>query len=200
MLLIAYLMRSFGNFENDVIPVLNTILFYACALKMTCVDLAKTFSYLANKGVSVQTKKEIITPVQTKQLNALFMTCGLYDGAGEFAYRVGMPGKSVLAVGLLRLFLAKWRSQCGLQNWTRRYSTSGNSGFRIVSSVLVALFLEERCEMRARTSSYRALRFEKDSYNKKGWPKANPYAILSNLEFESRISNLESRTTSLLQP
>ncbi|PMI77853.1 glutaminase A, partial [Vibrio splendidus] len=41
---IAYLMRSFGNFENDVIPVLNNY-FHACALKMTCVDLAKTFSY-----------------------------------------------------------------------------------------------------------------------------------------------------------
>lgn len=81
---IAYLMRSFGNFDNDVIPVLNNY-FHACALKMSCVDLAKTFSYLANKGTSVQSGKQIITSTQSKQLNALLATCGLYDGAGEFA-------------------------------------------------------------------------------------------------------------------
>ena len=122
---IAYLMRSFGNFENDVIPVLNNY-FHACALKMTCVDLAKTFSYLANKGVSVQTKKEIITPVQTKQLNALLATCGLYDGAGEFAYRVGMPGK----VG------CRWRDycDCSWRNDDRGVVSRTGSGFRIALS------------------------------------------------------------------
>ncbi|MEF1231544.1 glutaminase, partial [Vibrio fortis] len=99
---IAYLMRAFGNFDNEVIPVLNNY-FHACALKMTCVDLAKTFSYLANKGTSVQTQKQVITPTQTKQLNALLATCGLYDGAGEFAYRVGMPGKSGVGGGIIAI-------------------------------------------------------------------------------------------------
>lgn len=60
---IAYLMRSFGNFENDVIPVLNNY-FHACALKMSCVDLAKTFSYLANKGQSVHTKNKSSHPIK----------------------------------------------------------------------------------------------------------------------------------------
>ncbi|MEZ8349235.1 glutaminase B [Vibrio splendidus] len=119
---IAYLMRSFGNFENDVIPVLNNY-FHACALKMTCVDLAKTFSYLANKGVSVQTKKEIITPVQTKQLNALLATCGLYDGAGEFAYRVGMPGKSGVGGGIIAIV----PGEMTLAVWSPELDASGNS-------------------------------------------------------------------------
>ncbi|MEZ8825558.1 glutaminase B [Vibrio amylolyticus] len=119
---IAYLMRSFGNFENDVIPVLNNY-FHACSLKMSCVDLAKTFSYLANKGTSVQTGKQIITPTQTKQLNALLATCGLYDGAGEFAYRVGMPGKSGVGGGIVAII----PNEMSIAVWSPELDQSGNS-------------------------------------------------------------------------
>ncbi|RBW66682.1 glutaminase [Vibrionales bacterium C3R12] len=119
---IAYLMRAFGNFDNDVIPVLNNY-FHACALKMSCVDLAKTFSYLANKGVSVQTGKQIVTPTQTKQLNALLATCGLYDGAGEFAYRVGMPGKSGVGGGIIAIV----PGEMTIAVWSPELDPSGNS-------------------------------------------------------------------------
>ncbi len=119
---IAYLMRSFGNFDNDVIPVLNNY-FHACALKMSCVDLAKTFSYLANKGTSVQTGKQIITPTQSKQLNALLATCGLYDGAGEFAYRVGMPGKSGVGGGIIAIV----PGEMTIAVWSPELDFSGNS-------------------------------------------------------------------------
>ncbi|MGF1721519.1 glutaminase B [Vibrio kyushuensis] len=119
---IAYLMRSFGNFENDVIPVLNNY-FHACSLKMSCVDLAKTFSYLANKGTSVQTGRQIITPTQTKQLNALLATCGLYDGAGEFAYRVGMPGKSGVGGGIVAIV----PNEMTIAVWSPELDQSGNS-------------------------------------------------------------------------
>lgn len=119
---IAYLMRSFGNFENEVIPVLNNY-FHACALKMSCVDLAKTFSYLANKGQSVQTKKQIIAPNQTKRLNALLATCGLYDGAGEFAFRVGMPGKSGVGGGIVAVI----PGEMSIAVWSPELDKSGNS-------------------------------------------------------------------------
>jgi len=87
---IAYLMRSFGNFHNDVLPVLNNY-FHACALKMSCVELAKTFSYLANKGVSVHTGEEIISPTQSKQVNALLAGVG----GGIVAI---VPGEMTIAV------------------------------------------------------------------------------------------------------
>ncbi|BDU38694.1 glutaminase B [Vibrio nigripulchritudo] len=119
---IAYLMRSFGNFQNEVIPVLNNY-FHACAVKMSCVDLVKTFSYLANKGVSVQTGKQVITPTQTKQLNALLATCGLYDGAGEFAYRVGMPGKSGVGGGIIAIV----PGEMTIAVWSPELDPSGNS-------------------------------------------------------------------------
>lgn len=89
---IAYLMKSFGNFQGDVDTVLRTY-FHYCALKMNCADLSKAMLYLANRGKTLD-GTELISQVQTRQLNALLATSGLYDGAGEFAYRVGMPGKS----------------------------------------------------------------------------------------------------------
>ncbi|EOA5468902.1 TPA: glutaminase B [Vibrio cholerae] len=119
---IAYLMRSFGNFHNEVIPVLHNY-FHACALKMSCVELAKTFSYLANKGVSVMTGETVITPTQSKQTNALLATCGLYDGAGEFAYRVGMPGKSGVGGGIIAVV----PGEMTIAVWSPALDQSGNS-------------------------------------------------------------------------
>ncbi|MGY5768849.1 glutaminase B [Vibrio cincinnatiensis] len=119
---IAYLMRSFGNFDNEVIPVLNNY-FHACALKMSCVELAKTFSYLANKGVSVQTGQRVISAMQSKQMNALLATCGLYDGAGEFAYRVGMPGKSGVGGGIIAIV----PGEMTIAVWSPELNSSGNS-------------------------------------------------------------------------
>ncbi|MGL6261376.1 glutaminase B [Vibrio sp. WXL210] len=119
---IAYLMRSFGNFDNEVIPVLNNY-FHACSIKMSCADLAKTFSYLANKGVSVLTQDPVISPTQTKQLNALLATCGLYDGAGEFAYRVGMPGKSGVGGGIIAIV----PGEMTIAVWSPELDKSGNS-------------------------------------------------------------------------
>ncbi|EGS7959216.1 glutaminase B [Vibrio cholerae] len=119
---IAYLMRSFGNFHNEVIPVLHNY-FHACALKMSCVELAKTFSYLANKGVSVVTGETVITPTKSKQTNALLATCGLYDGAGEFAYRVGMPGKSGVGGGIIAVV----PGEMTIAVWSPALDQSGNS-------------------------------------------------------------------------
>ncbi|XAW89790.1 glutaminase B [Vibrio sp. CDRSL-10 TSBA] len=119
---IAYLMRAFGNFDNEVLPVLNNY-FHACALKMNCVELAKMFSYLANKGVSVHTGEQVITATQSKQINALLATCGLYDGAGEFAYRVGMPGKSGVGGGIIAVV----PGEMTIAVWSPELDPSGNS-------------------------------------------------------------------------
>nr|WP_086940321.1 glutaminase B [Thaumasiovibrio occultus] len=119
---IAYLMRSFGNFKNDVMPVLHNY-FHYCALRMSCRDLAKTFSYLANKGLPLGAEKSIISHTQTKQLNALLATCGLYDGAGEFAYRVGMPGKSGVGGGIVAVV----PGEMTIAVWSPALDKSGNS-------------------------------------------------------------------------
>ncbi|QSX41732.1 glutaminase B [Shewanella cyperi] len=96
---IAYLMKSFGNFHNDVDAVLRNY-FHYCALKMSCADLSRAMLYLANRGQTLS-GQQLVSATQTRQLNALLATSGLYDGAGEFAYRVGMPGKSGVGGGII---------------------------------------------------------------------------------------------------
>ena len=118
---IAYLMKSFGNFNNDVDTVLKSY-FHYCSLRMSCADLSKAMFYLANGGKSLA-GKQLVTPVQTRQLNALLATSGLYDGAGEFAYRVGMPGKSGVGGGIIAVIPGDM-SVCV---WSPELDANGNS-------------------------------------------------------------------------
>ncbi|MCS6113456.1 glutaminase B [Shewanella baltica] len=118
---IAYLMKSFGNFQGDVDTVLRTY-FHYCALKMNCADLSKAMLYLANRGKSI-TGIELISQVQTRQLNALLATSGLYDGAGEFAYRVGMPGKSGVGGGIIAVI----PGELSICVWSPELDGNGNS-------------------------------------------------------------------------
>ncbi|MCS6126513.1 glutaminase B [Shewanella baltica] len=118
---IAYLMKSFGNFQGDVDTVLRTY-FHYCALKMNCADLSRAMLYLANRGKSI-TGTELISQVQTRQLNALLATSGLYDGAGEFAYRVGMPGKSGVGGGIIAVI----PGELSICVWSPELDGNGNS-------------------------------------------------------------------------
>jgi glutaminase len=118
---IAYLMKSFGNFNNDVDTVLKSY-FHYCSMRMSCADLSKAMLYLANRGKTLA-GKQLITAVQTRQLNALLATSGLYDGAGEFAYRVGMPGKSGVGGGIIAVIPGDM-SVCV---WSPELDANGNS-------------------------------------------------------------------------
>ncbi|WP_394200184.1 glutaminase B [Shewanella waksmanii] len=118
---IAYLMKSFGNFNNDVDTVLQSY-FHYCALRMSCVDLSRAMLYLANAGTTIRGDR-LVSPVQTRQLNALLATSGLYDGAGEFAYRVGMPGKSGVGGGIIAVIPGDM-SVCV---WSPELDKNGNS-------------------------------------------------------------------------
>lgn len=83
---IAWLMKSFGNFHNDVATVLQNY-FHYCSLEMSCVELARTFLFLADRGIAPHLDAPVIAPIQSRQVNALMMTSGMYQNAGEFAWR-----------------------------------------------------------------------------------------------------------------
>ncbi|MDZ7280135.1 glutaminase B [Pantoea eucrina] len=119
---IAWLMKSFGNFHNDVSKVMETY-FHYCALSMSCEELARTFLYLANQGRSQQDEWAVITPRQARQVNALMMTSGMYDGAGEFAWRVGMPAKSGVGGGIVAVV----PGEMSIAVWSPALDHSGNS-------------------------------------------------------------------------
>jgi glutaminase len=118
----AYLMKAFDNFSNPVDEVLDTY-FHACSLEMSCVDLGRSVSFLANHGRSVVDQKQVVSDRQSKQINALLATCGLYDEAGEFAYRVGLPGKSGVGGGIVAVI----PGELSICVWSPELNTSGNS-------------------------------------------------------------------------
>lgn len=93
-------MKGFDNIKNDVDAVLD-VYFHQCSLMLNCVDLAHAFLFLANGGVNPWNQENILTASQAKRVNALMQVCGLYDDSGEFAFTVGLPGKSGVGGGIV---------------------------------------------------------------------------------------------------
>jgi len=97
---LANLMKSFGNFENDIESVMKTY-FKQCAIEMNTAELSRAMLFLANHGVDPITQKRFVTQSQSKRINAIMLTCGHYDASGEFAFHVGLPGKSGVGGGIV---------------------------------------------------------------------------------------------------
>lgn len=96
---LAHFMKSYDNIESDVDEVLD-LYFGQCSLEMNCNDIARSFLFLANHGTHPINNKRYLTASQAKRVNALMLTCGTYDEAGDFAFRVGIPGKSGVGGGI----------------------------------------------------------------------------------------------------
>ena len=77
------------------------VYFHQCALAMSCRQMARAALYLANDGVDPLTEDRVTTAIRARRINAVMMTCGHYDASGEFAFRVGLPGKSGVGGGIL---------------------------------------------------------------------------------------------------
>ena len=93
----AHFMKSFGNLDNDVTDVVEAY-FHHCSISMSCVELAKAALFLANDGLSPYSQQAILSEQKSKRVNALLVTCGTYDAAGDFAFRVGLPRAALAAV------------------------------------------------------------------------------------------------------
>ena len=119
---LANFMKSFGKIDNDVDTVLD-VYFNQCAIAMNCVQMARAFAYLANQGVLPTTARPIVTPRQARRINALMLTCGTYDAAGEFAFLIGLPCKSGVGGGIAAVVPGR----LALCVWSPGLGTSGNS-------------------------------------------------------------------------
>ena len=119
---LAYFIKSFGNLHNDAQAVLDAY-YFQCALEMSCVDLARAGLFLANGGELPWTGERLISTNQAKYINSLLLTCGTYDAVGDFAYRVGLPGKSGVGGGILAVMPGVF-SVCV---WSPSLNESGNS-------------------------------------------------------------------------
>ncbi len=114
--------KSFGNIQNEPSDVLD---FYydLCSLEMNCKELSELFLFLANKGCQIFDNKSILTKSQSKRINALMQTCGFYDESGEFAFKVGLPGKSGVGGGIIAIH----PNQYAIAVWSPKLNKKGNS-------------------------------------------------------------------------
>jgi len=116
------LLKSYDNIVNEPNDVLD-FYYHTCAIGMTCKELAGAFLFLANHGKLVGSNDEVLTLSQTKRINALMQLCGFYDEAGEFAFRVGIPGKSGVGGGIV----AVHPQHHSVAVWSPRLNAKGNS-------------------------------------------------------------------------
>lgn len=117
----ANLLKSFRNIHNDVDEVLD-FYFHQCSIEMSCKQLSKTFFKFANSGMNIK-GKPFMTASQAKRVNAIMLTCGFYDEAGEFAFEVGLPGKSGVGGGIVAVLPGKY---C-IATWAPGLNVKGNS-------------------------------------------------------------------------
>ena len=100
----AYFMKSHGNFQNEPELVLDNYC-RQCATEMSCAQLAQATLFLANGGRDLaldgQPDELFLSAEQTRRVNALLLTCGAYDAAGDFAYRIGLPVKTGVGGGIV---------------------------------------------------------------------------------------------------
>jgi glutaminase len=114
--------KSFGNIHNTPEAVLD-FYFDMCALVMNCAELSTAFTFLARGGKHPDNESQILTSSQTKRINALMQMCGFYDESGEFAFKVGLPGKSGVGGGIIAVHPGHYT----IAVWSPRLNAKGNS-------------------------------------------------------------------------
>ena len=114
--------KSFGNIQNNPSDVLD-FYFDLCSLEMNCKELSELFLFLANNGSTLFNNNPIVTKSQCKRINALMQTCGFYDESGEFAFKVGLPGKSGVGGGIVAIH----PNHYAIAVWSPKLNEKGNS-------------------------------------------------------------------------
>ena len=119
---LANFMRSYGIVTGEPAKVLG-VYFHHCAIAMTVRQLARAARFLAFDGRLGPEGPRAVSARMARQINALMLTCGHYDGSGEFAFRVGLPGKSGVGGGIM----AVAPGQAAIACWSPGLNAVGNS-------------------------------------------------------------------------
>ena len=116
------LLKSYGNIHNDIETVFD---FYChlCSIEMSCRELARTFLFLASNGSNPLTDERVVSVSKSKRINAIMQLCGFYDEAGEFSFKVGLPGKSGVGGGIIAVHPGHY----SIAVWSPRLNEKGNS-------------------------------------------------------------------------
>ena len=97
---LANLLLNFGMIDDNIEQILD-LYFQQCSVVVNCHDLAVMAATLANRGINPQTKQQAVKPCYVRDILSVMYTCGMYNYAGEWAYRVGVPAKSGVSGGII---------------------------------------------------------------------------------------------------
>ena len=115
-------MKSFGMVDGDVDETVD-LYFRQCSLLVDCRDLAVMAATLANRGVNPVTGRRALDEECVESVLSVMNTCGMYDFAGEWAYRVGLPAKSGVGGGVVAVL----PGQIGIGVFSPPLDAKGNS-------------------------------------------------------------------------
>lgn len=119
-LALAHFLKDFGNLHRPAEAVVENYV-RQCSIMMSCVEVATAGLFLARGGRGAN--GAVVSRSEAKRIGSIMLTCGMYDAAGEFAYRVGLPGKSGVGGGILVVV----PGECSICVWSPRLDSKGNS-------------------------------------------------------------------------
>ncbi len=119
---LANYMKAFGNIQHPPELTLG-VYFHQCAIAMSCRQLAMAGRFLMTGGTHGPGGARVVSPQRARRINALMLTCGHYDASGDFAFRVGLPGKSGVGGGILAIAPGK----ASIAVWSPGLNANGNS-------------------------------------------------------------------------
>ncbi|MBD2359951.1 glutaminase A [Anabaena minutissima FACHB-250] len=119
---IAHLMLNFGMIDQNIEEALD-LYFQQCAVMMNCRDLAVMAATLANRGANPVTGEQAVDKCYIKDILSVMYTCGMYNFAGEWAYKIGIPAKSGVCGGIMAVV----PHQMGIAVFSPPLDSRGNS-------------------------------------------------------------------------
>lgn len=118
----ANFIKSFGNLKSPVDDVLQTY-FRQCSIEMSCAELVSAAQLLVHYGTAPDVGENLLTPSEVRRVASIMLTCGTYDAAGDFAFRIGLPAKSGVGGGILAVVPGRM----ALCVWSPALDVHGNS-------------------------------------------------------------------------
>jgi glutaminase len=116
------LAKHFGNVRNEIAEIMKAYV-RQCAIELSCRQLARVGRFLMLEGPDAASSPDLETARRARRILALMATSGVYDGAGEFAYRVGLPAKSGIGGGILAIS----PNTASIAVWSPGLDKNGNS-------------------------------------------------------------------------
>lgn len=135
---LSYMLKAYGLIHDPVEDILDCY-FKACSILVDCRDLAHIANIFACHGMNPMTGEQIFPKEFARYVNATLATCGMYDGSGEFALKVGFPAKSGVGGGIMGVIPNKM----GIAVYAPSLDKHGNS----VVGVKMLIQLSETLEL-----------------------------------------------------